>query len=129
MFELCRRLVDLTSFAICASSLIIHLIRLPQTSLSPLPPPPPPPPKKSKTADQSQKRMKTQIAHVYNGNNGENCGGPLFFRELLCLKGQNVAHEGQRNWAEDQCRENKLKGDDNQCSRIFLYFPKKALLA
>ena len=130
MFELCRRLVDLTSFAICGSSLIIHLIRLPQTSRSPLPPPPPPPPpKKSKTADQSQKRMKTQIAHVYNGNNGENCGGPLFFRELLCLKGQNVAHEGQRNWAEDQCRENKLKGDDNQCSRIFLYFPKKALLA
>ena len=125
MFELCRRLVDLTSFAICASSLIIHLIRLPQTSLSPLPPPP----KKSKTADQSQKRIKTQIAHVYNGNNGENCGGPLFFRELLCLKGQNVAHEGQRNWAEDQCRENKLKGDDNQCSRTFLYFPKKALLA
>ena len=46
--------------------------------------------------------MKTQIAHVYNGNNGENYGGPLFFREHLCLKGQNVAHEGQRNWAEDQ---------------------------
>ena len=73
--------------------------------------------------------MKTQIEHAYNGNNGENCGGPLFFREHLCLKGQNVAHEGQRNWAEDQCRENKLKGDDNQCTRIFLYFQKKALLA
>ena len=73
--------------------------------------------------------MKTEIEHVYNGNNGENCGGPLFFREDLRLKGQNVAHEGQRNWAEDQCRENKLKGDDNQCSRIFLYCPKKALLA
>ena len=101
----------------------------PNPPLPPSPTPPPPPPKKSKTADQSQKHMKTQIAHVYNGNNGENCGGPLFFRELLCLKGQNVAHEGQRNWAEDQCRENKLKGDDNQWSRIFLYFPKKALLA
>ena len=28
MFELCRWLVDLTSFAICASSLIIHLVHL-----------------------------------------------------------------------------------------------------
>ena len=47
--------------------------------------------------------MKTQIEHVYNENIvNENCGGPLFFREDLRLKGQNVAHEGQRNWAEDQ---------------------------
>lgn len=126
MFELCRRLVDLTSFAICASSLIILLVRLSPTPL--LSPSPTRKKKKSKNADRSQKRMKTKIEHVYNGNNGEHCGGPLFFREHLCLKGQNVAHEGQRNWAEDQCRENKLKGDDNQCSRSFLYFPKKALL-
>ena len=103
-------------FAICASSLIIHLVHLP------------PHKKKSKNEDRSQKRLKTQIEHVYNRNNGENCGGPLFFREDLRSKGQNVAHEGQRNWAEDQRRENKLKGDDNQCSRIFLYFPIKALL-
>ena len=90
MFELCRRLVDPSSFAICAS-LIMHLVCLP--------PHPSPPQKKkmSKNADRSQKRMKTQIKHVYNGNNGENCGGPLFFREDLRLKGQNVAHEGQRN--------------------------------
>ena len=38
MFELCRRLVDLSSFAICAS-LIMHLVCLPPT--------PPPPPKKN----------------------------------------------------------------------------------
>lgn len=62
----------------------------------------------NKNADRRQKRMKTQIEHVHNRNNGENCAGPLFFREDLCLKGQNVAHEGQPNWAEDQCRENKF---------------------
>ena len=45
MFELCRWLVDLTSFAICASSLIIHLVRLPPT--------PPTQIKESKNADRS----------------------------------------------------------------------------
>ena len=104
MFELCRRLVR-------------HLRIISHNS------PCSPPKKKSKNEDRSQKRMKTQIEHVYM------YVGPLFFREDLRSKGQNVAHEGQRNWAEDQWRENKLKGDGNQCSRIFLYFPKKALLA
>ena len=61
----------------------------------------------NKNADRRQKRMKTQIEHVHNRNNGDNCAGPLFFREDLCLKG-HVAHEGQPNWAEDQCRENKF---------------------